>query len=82
MAAYDRVLSHGQYEELRRYRHGRPSWMLGRAPTNSLTRNGFLAIVAHSGHDRASSAFTITDAGQAALVAYEERWKISAGDAA
>lgn len=68
-------LTHAQYEELRTFEHGHPSYRF-HAPAKSLTRNGLLKIGAY-GHDRASSAFQITDEGLAALAAYRERWKVS-----
>lgn len=71
-----RVLTHGQYDELRGYEDGRPRWRFGGPPSRSLTRNGYLGIVPGSGHDRASSMFCITESGLAALVAYRERYGI------
>lgn len=74
VAATVRRLTHEQYEELRTYEHGHPSYRF-RSPPKSLTRNGWLRVGVY-GHDRASSAFQITDEGVAALVVYRERWKV------
>jgi hypothetical protein len=71
-----RRLTHGQYEELVSYEHGRPSWRV-RSPSPSLTQNGYLTRVPHSGHDRASSMFQITDVGRSALARYREHWGIA-----
>lgn len=75
-AAHVHRLTHTQYEELRTFEHGNPSYRF-RAPSKALTRNGWLKIGVY-GHDRASSAFQITNEGRAALAAYRERWKVPA----
>ena len=74
-----RVITRTQYEELRGYEDGLPKWRYGGAPSKPLTRNGLLAIVPGSGHDRRSSFFRITEAGLAALAAYREQYGLRGG---
>ena len=71
----ERTITHLQYEELRTYEHGNPSYRF-RAPSSGLTRKGLLSRVPNSGETRASSAFQITEAGIVALSAYRERYKV------
>lgn len=73
----NRVLTHGQYEELVRYKDGHPHWMYG-GPSRSLTVNGYLARVPGSGEDRSSSMFEITLDGMEALTVYRERYGVPA----
>jgi hypothetical protein len=73
-----RQLTEQQYEELRSYEDGKPRWRY-RPPATSLTRKGYLRIVPGSGHDRASSMFTITPDGTQALAEFRTKHGIPVG---
>ena len=72
-----RVLTHGQYEELRGYADGLPKWRMGGGPSKSLTRNYYLRVKPRSGHDRASSFFEITLEGKLALARYRDKYGVT-----
>lgn len=68
-------LTHGQFEELRKFEDGLPHLWLYGAPSKSLTVNGWLRV-ARYGEKRRDCSFQITDSGREALAAYRERYGV------
>lgn len=77
--AGDCKLTHGQFEDLRRYEDQNAHYFF-RAPSRPMTVNGWIARAPNSGQTRADSAFSITENGLAALAAYRSRWGVKVAD--